>query len=305
MSKLKQLYQFILGTITVIALTANTILCFMPIFVIGLLKLMPNQTIKQHCSKWLVAISHFWIDFNNLFVKYTRKIDWHLKGNLNLPSNQWYLIISNHQSWLDIVVLQKVLHKKVPCFKFFVKDQLKWVPLLGFAWWAMDMVFMKRFSKDYLSKNPHKKGQDILATKKACEKFNHMPVSIMNFIEGTRLTIQKHKKQNSPYRYLLKPKAGGVAYVLQSMGEKIHSIIDVTITYPEKSRTLWDYLCGRVKDVNVNIRQIAIPEQFLNMDYFNDPEIKQNFQKWLNEKWFEKDIICELQSKLLLGKPAS
>jgi 1-acyl-sn-glycerol-3-phosphate acyltransferase len=295
-------YQTLLGIITSLMLISNTILVFIPFLIIGLFKLIPYPPLRKLCNKGLNFFCSYWIEFNSYFVKFTRRVKWNVKGDITLKRHQWYLVISNHQSWLDIVVLQQILHKRIPELKFFVKDQLKWVPFLGFAWWILDCPFMKRFSKEYLRKHPEKKGLDLLTTKKACQKFKNMPVSIMNFIEGTRFTQVKHKLQNSPYQHLLKPKAGGVAYVLQSMGERIHSIVDVTITYPERSKTLWDYLCGRVNQVNVYVRQLPIPEPFLKMNYFEDPEIKQRFQNWLNEVWGEKDLICEQEVNLITEK---
>lgn len=292
-----------LGIFTVILLALNTLLTFIPVLFVGVIKLIPNTQNKNRCNRILSSLCSYWIDFNAFFIQYTCNIKWDIKSDVNFDKNQWYLVISNHQSWLDIVVLQKMLHKKIPELKFFVKDQLKWVPVLGFTWWIFDHPFMKRYSKEYLIKNPQKKGLDLLATKKSCEKFKNMPVAIMNFIEGTRLTKEKHAKQSSPYQHLLKPKAGGAAYVLHSLGDKIHSLLDVTITYPEPDSSLWDYVCGRIKTIRIYTREIKIPKEFLAMNYFDDPETKVKFQHWLNEKWAEKDLICAKELALpLKGK---
>src|SRR6185436_13395597 len=104
--------------------------------------------------------------------------------------------------------------------------------LLGLAWWALDFPFMKRYTKQQLAKRPELAGRDIEATRRACAKFMHIPVSIMNFVEGTRFTRAKHDSQESPFQFLLKPKAGGVAFVLDAMGRALQSILDVTIVYP-------------------------------------------------------------------------
>ena len=50
-----------------------------------------------------------------------------------LARQEWYLMTSNHQSWADILVLQKVTNRRVPSLKFFLKQELIWVPLLGLA----------------------------------------------------------------------------------------------------------------------------------------------------------------------------
>lgn len=302
MQILKKIYQFILGILTATTLVINTVITFVPVFIVGIIKLIPYQPSRKICNKILTSLCDYWIEFNIFFVKYTRRIKWHINYDADLSQKQWYLVIANHQSWLDIVVLQRALHKKIPELKFFVKDQLKWVPILGFTWWIFDHPFMKRYSKEFIKKNPEKKGLDLVATQKACQKFNHMPVAIMNFIEGTRITLEKQKKQKSPYKHLLKPKAGGAAYVLNSLGEKIHSIVDVSIHYPESRHSLWDYLCGRIHDVTVNVRQLKIPQQFLNMNYFDDPDLKLKFQNWLNELWIEKDHYFETQLNLLEEK---
>ena len=206
-------------------------------------------------------------------------------------------MIANHQSWLDIVVLQYILNKKIPTLKFFIKDQLKWVPFLGFAWWAMGCPFMKRYSKDYLAKNPEKKGQDLLATQKAVRSFQYRPVTIMNFIEGTRFNYEKSQQQQSPYQHLLKPKAGGISFVISSMGKKFTSLLDVTIVYSEKNHSLWDFLCKRVKTVKVHIRELPIPEQFLSPSLLEDDRTQSEFREWLNDYWQVKDqLISSLKT---------
>lgn len=293
LSKLKMAAQDAFGILTVLVLALNTIVVFIPVFFVGMVKLIPFGPSRRVCTKILSFLCGCWIDINALFIKYTCNIQWHIKSDLEYDLNKWYMVISNHQSWLDVIVMQKMLHRKVPELKFFVKDQLKWVPILGFTWWIFDHPFMKRYTKEYLKKHPEKKGKDLEATKRSCEKFKDLPVAVMNFVEGTRFTKEKHRKQNSPYKHLLNPKAGGVAYVLNCLGDKIHSIIDVTITYPDPQSSLWDYVCGRIKHIGIYAREIQIPEKFLTMNYFEDEAMKQKFQLWLNEKWAEKDELCQ------------
>jgi len=233
---------------------------------------------------------------NNGYLNATKTTRWEIEGLENLKRKDWYLVIANHQSWLDIVVLQRAFNRKIPVLKFFIKDQLKWVPLLGFSWWAMGCPFMKRYSAAYIEKNPHKKGKDLLATQKACATFKNLPVSIMNFVEGSRFTQLKKSRQQSPYNNLLKPKAGGIAYVLNTMEQQINSILDVTIIYPDKHRTLWDFLCHRIDKIKVIVRTVPIPAQFLKGNYFEDNKLQQDFKNWLNNYWQQKDNLIEAHS---------
>lgn len=280
----------------IFALIVSTTLCFIPILFVGLLKLFPNKNWQSLCTRCVDRIATFWCGINNFYVAKAQKIHWEISGLNNLTPKDWYLVVANHQSWLDIVILQRLFNRKIPVLKFYIKDQLKWIPLLGFSWWAMGCPFMKRYSKEYLAKNPHKQGKDIISTRKAIETFKRTPASIMNFVEGTRFTKVKKEQQQSPYNYLLKPKAGGISFIINSMGQQIKSLIDVTIVYAEKNHSLWDFLCKRVKKVKIIIRQLPIPAQFTSANLINDFQAQNAFKEWLNEQWAIKDnLIASLQ----------
>jgi 1-acyl-sn-glycerol-3-phosphate acyltransferase len=138
------------------------------------------------------------------------------------------------------------------------------------------------------------RGKDLEATRKACRKFSFTPTSVMNFLEGTRFTPEKHKKQNAPYRHLLNPKAGGLALLLNSMGDKFRSMLNITIVYPEAVPNFWDFLCGRMKKVIVRIEQISIPEHFIQGDYEGDTDFRKTMQQWVHQLWLAKDEQIEL-----------
>jgi 1-acyl-sn-glycerol-3-phosphate acyltransferase len=202
------------------------------------------------------------------------------------------LVLANHQSWVDILVLQRIFHRKIPFLKFFIKKELIWFPVLGQAWWAMDFPFVKRYTKSDLRKKPHLKGKDLEITRKACQKFKKIPISIMNFVEGTRFTNEKHRRQQSPYPHLLKPKAGGIAFVLGSMGKQIHRVLDVTIVYPDGVSNFWALLCGKIREVKVRVRSLPVSPGLLG-DYANDGTFRAGLQRWLNNIWAEKNRYIE------------
>ena len=285
----------ITGAVSAIILSANTLFCVIVLVVpVTILKLTIRfKPATVFFDKLLNGISLFWTRGNNTALMLTRKIVWTVQGTETLEKKKWYLVISNHQSWTDIVVLQKILYGKVPFIKFFLKKELIWVPVLGMAWWALDFPFMKRYSKEFLEKNPHLKGKDIEITKKACAKFSHIPVSIMNFVEGTRFTAEKHDRQNSPFRNLLKPKSGGIGFVFSTMGQQLSSILDITIVYPGGPYSFWDFLCGQVTDIRVDVQEIPVTEK-IRGDYVNDAAYRNRFQHWLNDLWEEKDLKIDL-----------
>lgn len=279
----------LIGMLSLLFYIANTIFWLLPILLFSLLKaLIPVRGWQTLMSYLLDHSASGWVAVNTLIQKLfinTQIICYSLP---ELKKDDWYMVVSNHQSWVDIVILQRLLHGKIPFLKFFLKKELIYVPLLGLAWWALDFPFMKRYSQAYLRKNPHLLGSDFETTRKACEKFKHKPVSIMNFIEGTRFTEDKHVKQRSPYQYLLRPKAGGIAFALGTMGEYLTQLVDVTIYYPEGKPTFVDFLTGRIKEVKVDVQVAPISSEVIG-DYYNDKAFKQNFQAWLNELWLAKD----------------
>ncbi len=286
------------GILALISLTVITSLCFIPILIIGLFKLIPIEAWRIACTKGVDHMAVIWSGMTTAYAKRFCPVEWKITGITQFNSQQWYLVIANHQSWLDIVILQNFFHQKIPVLKFFVKAQLKWVPLFGFSWWAMGCPFMKRYSKEYIEKNPHKKGADIKATQKALKLFKSYPSAIISFIEGTRYTPEKHLNQQSPYLHLLKPKAGGIGQVISAMGKQLQPLIDVTIVYPKPNTTLWDFLCRRIQTISVNIRQLEVPEIFTcSEDALQDGYTQDSFRAWINDQWATKDALITVMKE--------
>jgi 1-acyl-sn-glycerol-3-phosphate acyltransferase len=284
----------IIGAVSILILMTNTLFWSCFLFPVALIKLIiPLGAVKHLCTRILNGIAYSWIFGNNTGLRITRNIDWQVQMPETLRSDRWYLVISNHQSWTDIVVLQKIFHGRIPFLKFFLKKELIWVPILGLAWWALEFPFMKRYTKSFLEKNPHLKGKDIEITKRACAKYVKMPVSVMNFIEGTRFNEQKRQRQESPYRNLLKPKSGGVGFVFSAMGQILTSVLNVTIVYPGGPYTFWDFACGRVREIRVEVEEIPVTGAITG-DYIDDPAYRERFQGWLNGLWVEKDMKIDL-----------
>ena len=282
------------GTLAALMILLNTLVLFPILLLFALLKLLfPVTAIRKGCTVVLNGIAKTWIGFNNLLMDLLHKVEWDVRGIETLSQKHWYFVTCNHQSWADIPAIQYVLNSRIPLLKFFLKKQLIWVPFLGIAWWALDFPFMHRHTKEQITKRPELKGKDIAATEAACEKFRYTPVTIFNFMEGTRFTPEKHRRQNSPYKHLLKPKAGGTAFVFGAMGEMIHTMLDVTIVYPGQRVGFWDYLCGRIRRIVIDIQVREIPDRFLGMDYENDRELRADFQRWVSELWAEKDARIE------------
>jgi 1-acyl-sn-glycerol-3-phosphate acyltransferase len=280
------LIWLLVGTHTVV-LVSLLLLC-------SLIKgLLPIKTVQRVLDGWILALAESWIACNSWMMAHLTTLQVHYREDSVLDAKGHYLVLSNHQSWVDILVLQKVFNKRIPFMRFFLKKELIWVPFLGLAWWALDFPFMQRHTKSQLQKRPELAGQDIAATRKACEKFLGKPVSIMIFPEGTRFTPAKHAQQQSPFQNLLKPKSGGMAYALDAMGRGLHAILDVTLHYPNGRPSVADLVADRIKQVRVDVRLREIPEALRIGDYENDRVFRAQFQQWMNGLWQDKQRILD------------
>lgn len=281
-------------------LLLNTLVLIGPLMLFALGKLiLPGKALKTRCSQLVVWVAEYWAENCKRIFAALTATQWDIRGAAELQQNASYLIISNHQSWVDIPALVQAFNRKVPYFKFFLKQQLIWVPFLGLAFWALDYPFMKRYSKAKLEKFPQLKGQDLEITRRACEKFRDLPVTVVNYLEGTRFTPAKQAQQGSPYAHLLKPKAGGVAFVLKVLGEQLDTILDVTLVYPGRQPPgFWTLLSGQVPRVIVDIQTRPLHAELWQGDYQNDPQFRQYVQNWVSELWQEKDArIALLQAE--------
>ncbi|MDH7452813.1 acyltransferase [Luteimonas composti] len=273
-----------------LVVVASTVVHVVPLLVVALVKAMlPSQRLRLACNSLLTGIAESWIALNTwLLGRYTgTRVE--VSGVEAVQLDGHYLVLANHQSWVDILVLQKVFNRRIPLLRFFLKRQLFWVPLLGLAWWALDFPFMGRHTRAEIARNPELGRRDMEATRRACEKFRSIPVSVMNFVEGTRFTDEKHARQSSPYRHLLKPKAGGVAYVLDAMGDALHGLLDVTIAYPGGRPTMIDLMAGRVPLIRVSVRTRELPAALLAQGEDGERAARARFQQWMNGLWQDKD----------------
>jgi 1-acyl-sn-glycerol-3-phosphate acyltransferase len=289
----------LVGVIATLLMLLNIFFWVPILLAFALLKLvLPFKRVRLWIDPVLLAIAESWISGNNGWMALTQRTQWDVQGLDKLDSKSWYLVNSNHQSWVDILVLQRLMNRRIPLLKFFLKQQLIWVPVMGLAWWALEFPFMRRHTEAYLQKHPEMRGKDQETTRKACEKFALIPTSVMNFLEGTRFTPAKHAKQSSPYKHLLKPKAGGIAVALNAMGDKFQAILDVTIVYPDGIPTFWFFLCGRLQRVIVRVRTLPVPKELAQGDYANDPAMREAFAQWVQQMWRDKDT----QISQLLGE---
>lgn len=298
-----------LGLIAGLLLLLNILFWVPLLLALALVKLaLPLRRVRLRLDPLIQGIAQGWIGGNSAWMRLTQALAWDVQGLQTLQAQAWYLVLANHQSWVDIFVLQHLLNRRIPMLKFFLKRELIWVPIMGLAWWALEFPFMRRRSAAYLARHPAERGRDAAATRAACAKYALVPTCVMNFVEGTRCTPAKQRRQGSPYRHLLKPRAGGLALALDAMGERFTAVLDVTIAYPEGVPTFWQFMCGRMHRVVVRLRTLPVPpgpsaalHEPGPVDTPSSPEQVAAREaawhslcaSWVNHVWADKDALLE------------
>lgn len=273
--------------------TGSTFFHGPPVLALGLTKLFKKL---RKVDETNIQITNSWLTVNNWLIDHVLpNTEWDISvdDNLDLNMQGRYLMTCNHQSWVDTTVNQYFGLTRMPLTRFFTKWELIFIPFVGQAFKILGFPMMKRHSKEQIAKNPELKYRDIEEARKSCEQLLSQPFTLLNYLEGTRYTPEKHAQQKSPYKHLLKPKAGGLALALNILGKDVDALVDMTIIYPNGAPGYGEFWLGDVPKIAVNLRKIDIPEWIHGGDYEDDLEYRDRFQKWVDDLWAEKDQLIE------------
>lgn len=294
------LFKKVQKALTVSSVMAtNSVVHGAPILGLGLTKLIKKSPKIDETN---IKLANNWINVNNhLIERVLPELKWDIQIDpaLDLSLDGRYVMICNHQTWVDTTVNQYIGLKRMPLTRFFTKWELIFIPLVGQAFKILGFPMMKRHSKAQIAKNPELKNRDIEEARRACEQLLSQPFTLLNYVEGTRFTPAKHAAQKSPYQHLLKPKAGGLALALKILGQEIDALVDMTIVYDGEVPEYSEFWLGDVGQIAVNLRKIELPSWVLEGDYENDRDYRVQFHQWLQQIWREKDeLIGQMKQQL-------
>ncbi|RSB51321.1 acyltransferase [Acinetobacter soli] len=279
-------------------ITGSTFLHGPPVLALGFTKLFKKSRVVDQTN---IQITNSWLNVNNWLIDHVLPhLEWDITIDeaLDLSMQGRYLMTCNHQSWVDTTVNQYFGLTRMPLTRFFTKWELIFIPFVGQAFKILGFPMMKRHTKEQIQKNPELKTRDLEEARQACEQLLSQPFTLLNYLEGTRFTPEKHDQQGSPYQHLLKPKAGGLALALNILGDKIDALVDMTIVYPDGIPGYGDFWLGDVSKIAVNLRKIELPDWVLGGDYEDDEVYRKRFQDWVDQLWTEKDqLITEMKAK--------
>ncbi|MBW1782825.1 MAG: 1-acyl-sn-glycerol-3-phosphate acyltransferase [Deltaproteobacteria bacterium] len=288
------------GVLPFLVVAGNLSFWICPLFVLALFKLLvPVKETQVFCYRMMSRIYNVavWIDDQLLWRVMGLRME--VRGLEHLDQNKLYLVLANHQSWADIFILQSLLNFKAPIPKFIFKRQLLFMPVVGLICWAYDFPAVSRYTKEEIVKSPYRKGQDRKSLQASLLQFHKTPGSIVNFAEGTRYASLKARHRQSPYRFLLPPKVGGLTVILQSMGDQLHQILDLTLAYECPQFNFWDFLRGKCRRIIVQVRHIAPEEAFNRSRPYLKDILPAEAAQWIHRLWEEKDqTLQKLRAEL-------
>ena len=209
---------------------------------------------------------------NTFWLARVLRIDFRIHGDLPSDTSRPLIVVSNHKSWFDILLLQAVVVPGGPILKFLIKSTLVYVPVVG--WICLALRFPRLTRGGSLSKNR----KDFKAVSQVAQQTSSQSDALLNFAEGTRFTEEKRAQQNSPYKYLLPPKSGGFKTMLNTMGDA--QVLDVTVGYPLAGDNFWTCLSGAVRSIEVWV-------ECTNADELGNSKL------WLESRWNEKERLLD------------
>ncbi len=290
---MKNIASSVIGLITFLLILIELIIGFGTLAIINIPRgIIPLKIFKIYLAKLSNIIGDLTVYGLKLIMLLMHGNNISVINNQKFDKNEWYMAMSNHQSWADIFILLVAANYKLPLLKFFMKRELWWIPFVFLANKTLNMPFVNRHSKKEIEQNPSLRNQDYKNTLKSCKRFLRTPSTIFSYAEGTRFTDEKHNQQGSPYNNLLSPKIGGMATALSAM-PNIDTLVDYTVVYKSKKRDAWSFAKGDMKHVKVLVTKYKIPDNLKNRNYANDKDYRDEFKNWIESIWTEKDKKIE------------
>ena len=282
--------HFLRGLASLMFIVLNTLLWCVPLYLMGLVHLLFRGRLRHAVGQRMDAIVQAWVAGNRLIFQALRvtrvKAEW--DNDCDLSRRCWYLVLSNHQSWADILILQNTLLGRIPMLKFFAKRELIWVPVAGIAMWLLGFPYVRRLSPEQLAADPSLTELDRRSTLDACARFRDHPGTVLSFLEGSRFSAAKRAAQAGRFEHLLNPKLGGVSYVVDALKDKIHKVLDVTIVYRGTVPSFWQLLQGRCPHVDVLVRCLELPSAVTEAR--DAAEVRERLRPWIESLWQDKDL---------------
>lgn len=273
-------------------ITANLCFWLPPLLVLALVKLAvpAARDRSERAMAWIYRVA---VIVDDVWLGRVMGLRWS-RPELGLDPARSYLVLSNHVSWADILLIQSVIVRQGPLLKFLAKRELIYVPIVGLIIWAFDFPILRRRSRRGADEEK-RRARDLQALRQAGRRVQRAPAALMNFAEGTRFSEVKRVQRSSPYRHLLTPRVGGFLTLTEAVEEGVEGLIDLTLVYP-KDVSFWGFLAGDLPEIEIRAQRI---------DSACLPRTRESASRWLAERWSEKDAAIAESREPAIARGAS
>ena len=199
----------------------------------------------------------------------------------DLPPGENVLLFANHQQMTDITFLMFLARGcgRLGDMKWMLKKVLRHVPGIGWGLSFLDSVFLER---DWTT------DRDRIRSTFRNLVDNRVPVWLMTFPEGTRVTAAKLEtsrvyqrgKGLPPLRHLLLPRTKGFVASVKGLRGHIDAVYDVTIGYEDGVPNLWQYTRGTVRVAHLHVRRHPVGDL---------PDTDAGLIDWIRARFQDKD----------------
>lgn len=231
-------------------------------------------------NRWCAtSIWGFWV----LHAEVLNQIEIRIVGD-RPPPGENTLVISNHQSMADVMVLLCMAWRcgRIGDMKVFVKDIVKYFPGIGWGMRFLDCIFVKR---DW--------ALDKSEIERLFGKFkrDEIPLFLVSFLEGTRRTPAKlararefASERGLPVpEHTLVPRTKGFVASVHGLRDHLDAVYDLTIGYHrDPAPTLVSCFEGKVRRVDIHVGRFPIHSL---------PKSDDELASWAQERFRDKERL--------------
>ncbi|KAI1822747.1 acyltransferase-domain-containing protein [Xylaria intraflava] len=228
-------------------------------------------------------------------------------GRIECAFPERMVLIANHQIYTDWLYLWWVAYTGNPQahghIYIILKESLKWIPVIGPGCMFISFIFMSRKMAVDRPRLAHRLGKlKMRHTDPNGQSFLD-PMWLLLFPEGTNLSANGRRKSANwaeksgvkDAQHLMLPRSTGMFFCLTELKGTVDYVYDCTVAYEGIPRGKYGedyftlsstYFQGRPpKSINFYWRRFALDDIPL--------ENQEDFDKWLRERWYEKDALME------------
>ncbi|XP_071754120.1 1-acyl-sn-glycerol-3-phosphate acyltransferase delta [Centroberyx gerrardi] len=237
-----------------------------------------NCRLAYSISSQMVAVLEWWSGTECTL--YTDPKSYKLYGNEN------GIVVLNHNFEIDFLCGWTFCERfgVLGSSKVLAKKELAYVPVIGWMWYFLEIVFCKR-----------KWEEDRRTVAESLQNLQDYPENFwfLLYCEGTRFTAKKHQismqvaetKGLPKLKYHLLPRTKGFWVTVQNLRGKVAAIYDSTLNFRNNEvPTLLGVLSGKKYHADLYVRRIPLESV---------PEGEAECAAWLHKLYQEKDSFQE------------